>query len=181
MLDLDTVWRRGTPQSLIYSAALLLFGFSNHSLFAFTSVSSGEQPPRPPSSDQHGCFLEQNRVLLKCVLIHNMDAEDRLRCIFKAQLHVQKADQWKRFLPFSLSARGNKTSIDAASSCDHEMTSRLCSGPGDGFSILLTNTCLLPADNKLSAAQSSSLFLDTAFRVRLVLAKILIKSAWILI
>lgn len=91
--DLDTelgntswVGFMNAPQ-LFCNSPVKLFLFSNHSSFAFTSVNSGEQPVPPPLINA-GCFLEQNRVLLKRVLTHNMDAGDRLRSIFKAQLHI---------------------------------------------------------------------------------------------
>lgn len=87
-LDLDTdwecVWRRGTPQS--HSCILQLcsyFGFLIIPRLHLRPSAPESSPPPPPPPINTGCFLEQNRVLLKCVLIHNMDAEDRLRCIFK--------------------------------------------------------------------------------------------------
>lgn len=49
---------------LFCTSPVKLFLFSNHSSFAFTSVSRGEQPVPPPLINT-GCFLEQNRVLLK--------------------------------------------------------------------------------------------------------------------
>lgn len=176
-LDLDTdwecVWRRGTPQS--HSCILQLcsyFGFLIIPRLHLRPSAPESSPPPAPSSNQHWLFSGAKQGVIKMC---SYSQHGRWR---QTALHIQKADQWKRFLLFSLSAKGNKTSMDAASNCDHEMTSRLCSGQGDGFSFLLTNTCLLPADKTLSVAQSSSLFLDKAFKVCLVLAKIIIKSSW---
>ncbi len=100
------------------------------SYFYFLIIPRLHSHPSAPESGlmNTGCFLEQNRVLLKPVLIHNMDAEDRLRSIFKAQLQIKSSRWLAQAFTHIFSPRWRKWNFHPqASNCDHEMTSRLYS------------------------------------------------------